>query len=115
VEDDLPSREAMGELLATFGLQCTAVASAEEALELVPTHRYDILLSDVTLPGLPGDALARALRHAQPDLRILLMSGYGEQANIGEAIPGVRLLPKPFDIAALRRELAGWAGHTEPT
>jgi PAS domain S-box-containing protein len=115
VEDDLPSREAMGELLATFGLQCTAVASAEEALELVPTHRYDILLSDVTLPGLSGDALARALRHAQPDLRILLMSGYGEQANIGEAIPGVRILPKPFDISALRRELSGWAGHTEPT
>jgi len=115
VEDDLPSREAMGELLATFGLQCTAVASAEEALELVPTHRYDILLSDVTLPGLSGDALARALRHAQPNLRILLMSGYGEQANIGEAIPGVRILPKPFDISALRRELSGWAGHTEPT
>jgi signal transduction histidine kinase/DNA-binding response OmpR family regulator len=115
VEDDLPSREAMGELLATFGLQCTAVASAEEALELVPTHHYDILLSDVTLPGLSGDALARALRRTQPDLRILLMSGYGEQANIGAAIPGVRLLPKPFDIAALRRELAGWAGRTETT
>ena len=115
VEDDSPSREAMGELLAAFGLQCTAVASAEEALELAPAHRYDILLSDVTLPGLSGDALARALRHAQPDLRILLMSGYGEQANIGEAIPGVRLLPKPFDIAALRRELADWGGHIEPT
>jgi signal transduction histidine kinase/DNA-binding response OmpR family regulator len=115
VEDDLPSREAMGELLATFGLQCTAVASAEEALELVPTHHYDILLSDVTLPGLSGDALARALRRTQPDLRILLMSGYGEQADIGAAIPGVRLLPKPFDIAALRRELAGWAGRTETT
>ena len=115
VEDHSPSREAMGELLVAFGLQCTAVASAEEALELAPMHHYDILLSDVTLPGLSGDALARALRHAQPDLRILLMSGYGEQANIGEAIPGVRLLPKPFDIAALRRELTGWGGHTEPT
>jgi PAS domain S-box-containing protein len=115
VEDDSPSREAMGELLATFGLQYTAVASAEEALELVPTHRYDILLSDVTLPGLSGDALARALRHVQPDLRILLMSGYGEHADIGEAIPGVRLLPKPFDIATLRRELAGWGEHTKPT
>jgi signal transduction histidine kinase/DNA-binding response OmpR family regulator len=115
VEDDAPSREAMAELLATFGLQCTAVASAEEALELATLQRYDILLSDVTLPGLPGDALARALRQAQPDLRILLMSGFGEQANIGAAIPGVRLLPKPFDIAALRHELTCWGGHSEPT
>ncbi|WP_144151340.1 response regulator [Paraburkholderia sp. BCC1885] len=113
VEDDSPSREAMGELLATFGLQCTAVGSAEEALALAPAHRYDILLSDVTLPGLSGDALARTLRHAQPDLRIVLMSGFGEQADIGEAIPGARLLPKPFDIATLRRELAGGSAQTE--
>jgi signal transduction histidine kinase/DNA-binding response OmpR family regulator len=114
VEDDLPSREAMSELLETFGLPYTAVASAEEALELAPRQHYDILLSDVTLPGLSGDALARTLRRAQPDLRVLLMSGYGENAEIGEAIPGARLLPKPFDIATLRRELTDWGAHAEP-
>lgn len=114
VEDDLPSREAMCELLATFGLRCTAVASAEEALEQAPLHHFDILLSDVTLPGLSGDALARTLRATQPDIHVLLISGYGESANIGEAIPGARLLPKPFDIASLRRELASWGEAAEP-
>ncbi|RFU44929.1 response regulator [Paraburkholderia sp. DHOC27] len=105
VEDDAPSREAMIELITSFGLTCTAAASAEEALSLAAGHRYDILLSDVTLPGLSGDALARMLLGAQPALRVVLMSGYGEQANIGAAIPGVRLLPKPFDIAVLRHVL----------
>ncbi|MGA7780195.1 MAG: response regulator, partial [Paraburkholderia sp.] len=116
VEDDEPSREAMSELLASFGLSCTAVASAEEALALVVTHRYDILLSDVTLPGMQGDALARAMRSMQPALRVVLMSGYGEQANLGEAISGARLLPKPFDIAVLRRELTDSVErqHTTP-
>jgi signal transduction histidine kinase/DNA-binding response OmpR family regulator len=114
VEDDLPSREAMGELLESFGLQHTSVASAEEALKLASTQRYDILLSDISLPGLSGDALARALRSTQPHLRILLMSGYGESAEIGQAIPGARLLAKPVDIEALRRELAASAPHIEP-
>jgi len=114
VEDDLPSREAMGELLESFGLQYTSVASAEEALKLASTRRYDILLSDISLPGLSGDALARALRSTQPDLRILLMSGYGESAEIGQAIPSARLLAKPVDIEALRRELAASTPHIEP-
>jgi CheY-like chemotaxis protein len=106
VEDDLPAREAMGELLESFGLHYTSFGSAEEALAFAPTQRYDILLSDITLPGLSGDALARALRLTQPDLRVLLMSGYGESAEIGQAIPGAYLLAKPVDIEALRRELA---------
>ena len=115
VEDDQPSREAMSELIASFGLSCTAVASAEEALALATTHRFDILLSDVTLPGMPGDALARTMRSSQPGLRVVLMSGYGDQASPGETIPGARLLPKPFDIAVLRRELIDPVGqHTAP-
>ena len=114
VEDDLPSREAMGELLESFGLQYTAVANAEEALKLASTQRYDILLSDISLPGLSGDTLARALRSAQPDLRILLMSGYGESAEIGQAIPGARMLAKPVDIELLRHELAACTAHVEP-
>jgi signal transduction histidine kinase/DNA-binding response OmpR family regulator len=115
VEDDSPSREAMGELLASFGLQCTGVASAEEALELSRKERYQILLSDITLPGLSGDALARSLRQAQPDLQVVLMSGYGEHAEIGAVIHGAHLLPKPVDIAMLRSVLAPCAEDTEPT
>jgi hypothetical protein len=49
----------------------------------------------------------------QPGIRVLLVSGYGKSAQIGDAIPGVRLLGKPLDIAELRRELADWIDHTE--
>jgi PAS domain S-box-containing protein len=114
VEDDKASREAMCELLAAFGLSCTAAGSAEEALALTAAHRYDILLTDITLPGQSGDALARTLLGTQPGLHVVLISGYGEQADIGQAIPGARLLPKPFDITALRRELMDWVEHTAP-
>jgi CheY-like chemotaxis protein len=113
VEDDTDSREALGDLLAALGLDCTAVASAEEALALVPAQRYDVLFTDLTLPGMPGDELARAVQRVQPDIRVLVVSGYGPNAQIGAAIPGARLLGKPLDIAQLRRELAEWLDHTE--
>jgi CheY-like chemotaxis protein len=105
VEDDADSRDALHDLLVAFGLRCTAVPSAEEAIRLAPGERYDILLSDVTLPGMSGDDLARTLRSVQPGIRVVLVSGYGDAADIGGAIPGARLLPKPIDIAVLRREL----------
>ncbi|MGF6448418.1 response regulator [Paraburkholderia youngii] len=115
VEDDTESREALGELLGALGLACTAVASAEAALPLANTQHYDVLLTDLTLPGMSGDELARAVRQVQPAIRVLLVSGYGRSAEIGTAIPGARLLGKPLDIAQLRHEFAQWLDHTEAT
>ncbi|MFL9868153.1 response regulator, partial [Paraburkholderia fungorum] len=113
VEDDADSREALSELLGALGLDCTAVASAEEALPLVPAQHFDVLLTDLTLPGMSGDNLARAVLDQQPAIRVLLVSGYGKSAEIGDTIPGARLLGKPLDISQLRCELAEWLDHTE--
>ena len=113
VEDDADSREAFSDLLNALGLDCTAVGSAEEALPLVPAQHFDILFTDLTLPGMSGDSLARAILRQQSGIRVLLVSGYGKSAQIGDAIPGARLLGKPLDIAELRRELADWIDHTE--
>jgi CheY-like chemotaxis protein len=113
VEDDADSREALSSLLGALGLDCTSVASAEEALPLVPAQRYDILCTDITLPGMSGDNLARAVLRAQPDVQVLLVSGYGAHAPIGDSIPGARMLGKPLDIAQLRRELAQWLDPIE--
>ena len=60
-----------------------------------------------------GDNLARAVLGQQPDIRVLLVSGYGENAEIGDTIPGARLLGKPLDISQLRHQLAEWLDHTE--
>lgn len=113
VEDDADSRDALCDLLGALGLDCTAVGSAEEALLLVPAQRFDVLFTDLTLPGMSGDNLARAVLGQQPDIRVLLVSGYGRNAEIGDTIPGARLLGKPLDIAQLRREFAEWLDHTE--
>ncbi|MCC8394631.1 response regulator [Paraburkholderia sp. MMS20-SJTR3] len=113
VEDDAQSREALAELLGALGLACSAAGSAEEALPLAAAQHYDVLLTDLTLPGMSGAELARVVRREQPSIRVLLVSGYGRSAEIGETIPGARLLGKPLDFGQLRRELAQWLDRFE--
>ncbi|MFS2107824.1 response regulator [Ralstonia sp. Ralssp135] len=108
VEDDTASREAMQEVLTTFGLQCVAVATAEDALALARTRTVQVLLTDLTLPGQSGADLARTLLRLQPQVDVLLMSGYGTEAEIGEPIAGARLLGKPIDLMTLQQALGPW-------
>jgi len=108
VEDDTASREAMQEVLTTFGLQCVAAANAEDALALARAHPVQVLLTDLTLPGQSGADLARTLLRLQPQVDVLLMSGYGTEAEIGEPIAGAHLLGKPIDLLTLRQALMPW-------
>jgi ActR/RegA family two-component response regulator len=61
----------------------------------------------MSLPGMSGAELARQVRRTRPGMRVLLVSGYGNSAEIGEPIPGVRMLAKPVDFAVLQSELTG--------
>jgi len=83
---------------------CTA-ASAEEALVLLRhAGSFDLLLTDVTMPGMNGVQLARAARALRPTLPILLASGFAElDALAGKAWPRLR---KPYDLPGLEAALA---------
>lgn len=67
-------------------------------------HRFDLLFTDQTMPGMTGDALARAVLLLRPDLPIVLCSGYSEHYQMEEATrDGIRaFLAKPIDRNALR-------------
>jgi PAS domain S-box-containing protein len=107
VEDEPGARTGLAEILASLGYAVTAAASAEEALAVPEEPAFDLLLTDLLLPGMAGSELARALRGRWPALRILLMSGYpaddAVDRTVGEESP--RLLQKPFDMGTLAREL----------
>jgi len=81
VEDDRIRATRCANCSSRSVCQCTAVPSAKEAISLVAAQRYDILLSDITLPGISGSELARTLRRVQPEIRVVLVSGYGDTAE----------------------------------
>ena len=101
VEDNDDLRATIGELLRRPDREVALCASAEQALAADLEHRFDIVVTDVSLPGMSGADLARELIRAEPARWIVLCSGYdlGEHAlSFG---PYVRSLTKPFEIEEL--------------
>jgi two-component system cell cycle sensor histidine kinase/response regulator CckA len=97
VEDEGAVRELLSSALERNGFDVVTAGSAEEALALA-SPAFQILLSDISLPGMSGVQLARQLRRSLPALRVLLMSGYArEEFSSGpNAVDDLPFIPKPF-------------------
>ena len=100
VEDNDDLRATIGELLQQPDRDVALCASAKRALEADREHRFDIVVTDVSLPGMSGADLARELLSADPARCIVLCSGYdlGDPLRFG---PNVRALMKPFEVEDL--------------
>ena len=113
VEDDDDLREVVERILTRSGYQVIAAGSGPKAIEAARAHDGDIdlLLTDVVMPQMQGNELARLITAERPELRVLFMSGYAEHAlgATGTLEPGAILLEKPFTeptvLALVRRVL----------
>ena len=103
--DDNADFRALGsELLAMAGASSDAFATAEAALEALSRTRYDVLMTDLSLPGMSGAALAQEAVRLHPGMRVILASGYGSRMP---DLPGVQyaVLGKPFTFGELQEAL----------
>jgi PAS domain S-box-containing protein len=114
VEDDKLVRDYVLAQLHSLGYVTLDAANATEALALVHTgHAFDLLFTDVIMPGMNGRQLADEISKVRPGLKVLFTSGYTENAIIhhGRLDEGVLLLAKPYrksDMAIMiRKALAG--------
>jgi two-component system cell cycle sensor histidine kinase/response regulator CckA len=104
VEDDASVRELVADFLTSAGYDVAQAGDATEAEAAcnAPGRRFDLLVSDVVLPGLDGPALAERLRKRIPGLRALLISGYpGDAVVRPSAESRTTFLAKPFSRAVL--------------
>jgi len=105
IEDDPKIRKMVKKILSQADLIIIAAGSAEEGLVLFDqsADRFDLLMSDMELPGMRGDELAEALRIKDSELPILLFSGYRDHVNRWKhlADKGYAFLNKPFTISIL--------------
>jgi PAS domain S-box-containing protein len=99
VEDSTEVAEVTASLLEQLGYRVTRATGAAEALQKMQDGAVDLVLSDIVMAGMNGIALARAMREQAPQVPILLMSGYSEALQAGEAEFAV--LRKPFDLGTL--------------
>lgn len=79
IEDAQDIREVFTLLLRAEGAEVQAAANGREATELVAQRRFDVVLSDLGLPDIPGDVLIRELRaRSGRSTRVMVVTGYGE-------------------------------------
>jgi len=113
VEDDKLVRDYVLTQLHSLGYVTLSAANAAEALAIVESGQtFDLLFTDVIMPGLNGRQLADAISKLKPELKVLFTSGYTENAIIhhGRLDEGVLLLAKPYrksDMAVMIRKALG--------
>jgi CheY-like chemotaxis protein len=110
VEDEDATRDALAAYLDKRGYRVVAAANAQEAwqsLEAVQADHFDILLTDVVMPGMSGAELAARFRARHPDGKVVFMSGYADDVLMQSGVHQSQtiLLAKPFRLSDLGNEL----------
>jgi CheY-like chemotaxis protein len=108
-EDEDGVRTVLANMLRNLGYVVLDAPSGSEAEQIAASSPKQIamLVTDVVMPGMSGRELADRLRAAQPDLRVLYVSGYTETGIVNEGViePGTAFLRKPFQQEELARKV----------
>ena len=108
MEDEPSVREVILTVLADLGYAYAEAGDAEAALTLLDGKRhFDLLISDVGLPGLNGRQLAEIAMNKRPGLKVLFVTGYAEQAVVRNGFlgEGMQMIAKPFVIEVLANRI----------
>ncbi len=110
VDDDEQIREVLSDMLTIDGHSATACADGYQALEAVDEQSFDLIITDLGMPGMSGLDLAAVVHEKFPQLPIAMITGWGTQLDEEDvSLKGIKtVLPKPFhlkDVKALVREL----------
>lgn len=102
-------RRVTGRLLEKLGYRVRAAGDADEALALLRDgERFDLVVTDVVMPGLSGIEMAERMRRLLPDQRILFTSGYTtREFGRPPGEPPQPFMPKPFSLDDLERAVNG--------
>lgn len=104
VEDETAVRSLVVDVLEELGYRPIEAVDGPSGLKILQSkRRIDLLVTDIGLPGLNGRQLADAARERRPELKVLFMTGYAENATIANGFldPGMSMITKPFAIDAL--------------
>lgn len=101
IEDDAEVRRVIVESLESAGHSVRSAESGAQGLVLLAKARPDLLIVDYAMPGMTGAQVIATVRESDPDLPILLSTGYADMAEVARVLPATSVLLKPFDVAAL--------------
>jgi len=115
VEDEAMVRAVAERALTRAGYIVTTANDGEEGLaEIAKGGEFDLIVSDVVMPGMDGPAMAREIRKVKPALPVLFMSGYAEeQLRRDIDIDNMYFIPKPFSVQQIGDKVGSILGRQE--
>ena len=114
VDDDDVIRETLLELLEG-NYQCQVASTAEEALRKLQAQRFDVVLTDVSLPGLSGRELLARVRELYPETPVIIVSGLSDQEQAHSLISrgAFDYLLKPFRLEMVEESVKRAVEHRQ--
>jgi two-component system cell cycle response regulator CpdR len=99
-EDDQAVRDFVSRALAYYGHNVTTVADGSAALAALAERRFDLMLTDIVMPGIDGVALAAQANKTDPDMPVLMMTGFASEGQRARGSAGgiERVISKPFSL-----------------
>jgi PAS domain S-box-containing protein len=104
IEDEAAVRDIVVDVLKELGYRAIEAVDGPSGLTALQSKaRIDLLITDIGLPGLNGRQVVDAARQHRPNLRVLFMTGYAENAAVANGFlePGMEMITKPFAVEAL--------------
>src|SRR3954470_13867385 len=105
-EDDTSMREYLQRALQRVGYEVSAVGCGTEAMPLLESERFDLLLTDIVMPEMDGIELAQKAASIAPDMPVMFITCFAAVAlTAGKAAPSAKILSKPFHLRDLVAEV----------
>ena len=101
IDDESHMRGLLCELLSIWGCEADAVSSGREGIARFAQGRYDLVLTDLVMPGMTGLEVAETVRHADPMVSVIMFTGSGADLQLHGRRLGFTLLRKPLEVQGL--------------
>jgi CheY-like chemotaxis protein len=98
-------RDFAADLLRDLHCRVTPAADGKQAIELALANDFDLIFSDVVMPGVSGLQLAKLIAKERPNLPVLLATGYSAEL-IGDQSHRFKVVAKPYDVGTLAAAIA---------
>ena len=108
VDDEEFIRSVLTEILEAEGYEVVGASDGEAALEQLHGERFDLVITDLVMPGVSGMEVLAAAKRVDPNLPVVVMTGYPSSSTVAEltAMELDEFITKPFDIEMVKRLVA---------
>ncbi len=100
VDDEAPVRDLFNQALKTMGHEVLCVGDGYSAIESIKKDPFDVIFLDMVMPGMDGIDTLKKIRELDPDLPIIMMTGFSVETKMDEALAlgALDCIYKPFDV-----------------